>query len=90
MKIFFKNCFYYCISDELRPLEEIDESQILPTIHPNSVLPYHPVDPDYEEYYEDELDTQKFSPTKPYVAEMTTKKAPLHSSVIFPLFVHWL
>ena len=50
--------FFILFSDELRPSSK-DLPELLPTVHPNSVLPYHPEDLDYEDYVYEEYEAEK-------------------------------
>merc|ERR1712004_564524 len=58
--------------------EDEDDLLLLPTIHPNSVLPFHPKDLNYEDYayeeYEDDLqdlEDNQMMVTKPYLPPTT-------------------
>ena len=84
---FIFSCYF---ADELRPSS--NEDLLLPTIHPNSVLPYHPVDPEYEDYnYDDEEDDQEYHVTQPYVPylELKTTPAPQVISFSTPMKINW-
>ena len=55
-----------------------EDDLLLPTIHPNSVLPFHPKDLNYEDYvyeeYEEALEhDQELGVTKPLVPQTTSK-----------------
>ena len=75
--------------------EDEDDLLLLPTIHPNSVLPFHPKDLNYEDYayeeYEDDLqdlEDNQMMVTKPYLPPTTPQ--PFLSkigSVTKPVFV---
>ena len=57
--------FLYLFTDELRPSST--EEDLLPTVHPNSVLPYHPMDPEYEDYTYDEEEQPNLHVTQPFI-----------------------
>ena len=59
------NYFFAFFPDELRPPSK-DLPELLPTVHPNSVLPYHPEDLDYEDYVYEEYEDEKDEVTKSY------------------------
>ena len=75
-KLFYISNFF---PDEFRP-DDLSESDMLPTIHPNSVLPYHPLDPEYEDYtYDEELEhvTQPFVPSQHTVSQHISQKSSI-------------
>ena len=65
------NYFFAFFPDELRPPSK-DLPELLPTVHPNSVLPYHPEDLDYEDYVYEEYEDEKDEVTKSYVKVLIT------------------
>ena len=75
---FFRSArlFFFVFSDELRP-----SSDLLPTIHPNSVLPYHPEAVDYEDYAYEEYEEKV---TKPYVPEAELSSTTVKPTMIKP------
>ena len=71
---------------------EESKSLLLPTVHPNSVLPYHPED--YEDYvyeeYENQLENEEKGENSQSLHRFeSTTLMPLHSGPVFEaLIIH--
>ena len=72
------------LTDEVPPKGDSEDDLLLPTIHPNSVLPFHPKDLNYEDYvyeeYEDDDDLQDMV-TQPFLPIPVTTAQPFLSKI---------